>query len=44
MPALLRTPIDHVLTGGGLTVTAAALGPSIGSDHRPLIATVRVDG
>lgn len=44
MPALLRTPIDHVLTGGALTVTAAALGPSIGSDHRPLIATVRVDG
>jgi len=44
LPALLRTPIDHVLTSGRLTVTAATLGPSIGSDHRPLIATVRVDG
>ncbi|MGC6488538.1 MAG: endonuclease/exonuclease/phosphatase family protein [Planctomycetota bacterium] len=43
MPALLRTPIDHVLTRGALTVTSAALGPSIGSDHRPLVAQVRVE-
>ena len=44
MPALLRTPIDHVLTSGDLEVTEAALGASIGSDHRPIVAKVRVGG
>ena len=42
LPGLLRVPIDHVLVGGDLTVVDARLGPSIGSDHRPVLATIRV--
>jgi endonuclease/exonuclease/phosphatase (EEP) superfamily protein YafD len=41
IPALgLPLPIDHVLAGRGLRVVAAALGPRIWSDHRPVVATV----
>ena len=42
LPGLLRVPIDHVLVGGDLAVVDARLGPSIGSDHRPVVATIRV--
>jgi len=42
LPALLRVPIDHVLVDGDLAVERAELGASFGSDHRPLIATVRI--
>ena len=42
LPGLLRVPIDHVLVGGDLTVVEARLGPSIGSDHRPVLATILV--
>ena len=42
LPALLRVPIDHVLVAGDLVVEHAELGASIGSDHRPLLATIRL--
>lgn len=38
--AFLKLPIDHILAGEGLRVTACRLGPDIGSDHLPTIATV----
>ena len=42
LPALLRIPIDHVLVGGDLLVTAPRLGPAFGSDHLPLLAAVQI--
>ncbi|MEC8253212.1 MAG: endonuclease/exonuclease/phosphatase family protein [Planctomycetota bacterium] len=42
LPALLRIPIDHVLVGGDLLVTASRLGPAFGSDHLPLFADVQI--
>lgn len=44
LPAPLRVPIDHVLVSGDLVVEHAELGASFGSDHRPLLATVRIGG
>jgi len=38
-PLALR--IDHVLVSPGLCVEQAELGPPIGSDHRPVVATLR---
>lgn len=38
-PLALR--IDHVLVSAGLCVEQAAVGPPIGSDHRPVVATLR---
>lgn len=35
-------PIDHALTGSDVTPRAHAVGPYIGSDHRPLIIDVAV--
>lgn len=35
--------IDHVLTKGGIAVTDAQVGPSVGSDHSPVIATLLVE-
>lgn len=37
---LFGLPIDHVKFGGGLVLTAYRTGPSIGSDHLPLFATL----
>jgi len=34
------TPIDHVLTSGRLTVPHRQTGPSVGSDHLPIVATI----
>jgi endonuclease/exonuclease/phosphatase family metal-dependent hydrolase len=34
--------IDHLLAGPGVTVSAGRVGPGVGSDHRPLLATVTV--
>jgi endonuclease/exonuclease/phosphatase (EEP) superfamily protein YafD len=42
LPAPLRVPIDHVLVAGDLAVEQARLGASFGSDHRPLLATIRI--
>lgn len=39
-PLALR--IDHVLVSPGLCVEQAEVGPEIGSDHRPVIARLRV--
>lgn len=38
-PLSLR--IDHVFVSPGLCVEAAAVGPAIGSDHRPVLARLR---
>jgi len=35
----LGLPIDHIRFGGGLTLTDYRVGPDIGSDHLPLLAT-----
>ncbi|QQS11517.1 MAG: endonuclease/exonuclease/phosphatase family protein [Rhodospirillales bacterium] len=33
--------IDHILAGGGCAVVERRVGPPVGSDHRPVHATVR---
>jgi endonuclease/exonuclease/phosphatase (EEP) superfamily protein YafD len=40
VPDWLRLPIDHVFSRGGPVVVAAEVGPELGSDHLPLVATV----
>lgn len=35
----LGLPIDHIKFGGGLVLTDYRVGPDVGSDHRPLLAT-----
>ena len=40
-PLALR--IDHVLVPAGVCVQQAEVGPSIGSDHRPVIARLRLE-
>ncbi|GAB2177869.1 endonuclease/exonuclease/phosphatase family protein [Dongia sp. agr-C8] len=40
VPDWLRLPIDHVFSRGGPLVTAAEVGPELGSDHLPLMTTV----
>ncbi len=42
LPPVLRVPIDHVLVGPGVAVTACRLGPRVGSDHLPVIVDVVV--
>lgn len=37
-----RVPIDHILVGGPLGVASFERGPSIGSDHFPVVADVRL--
>jgi len=37
----LYIPIDHALAGGGASIDDFKLGPNVGSDHLPLIFTVR---
>lgn len=37
-------PIDHVLAGPEFTTSTMTTGPYVGSDHRPLIATLRRNG
>ena len=34
--------IDHVLTDGGAHAVRARLGPDLGSDHLPLVTTIRL--
>jgi endonuclease/exonuclease/phosphatase (EEP) superfamily protein YafD len=37
-------PIDHVLASRHWRVRDAGLGPGLGSDHRPLLARLVLDG
>lgn len=39
-PAPLRLPIDHILTRGAPRISDLAVGPDVGSDHRPVEAIV----
>jgi endonuclease/exonuclease/phosphatase family metal-dependent hydrolase len=39
-PLALR--IDHVLVSPGLCVEEATVGPAVGSDHRPVLARLRL--
>ncbi len=41
---LLRVPIDHCLVSKGIQVRARSVGPSIGSDHFPVILDFTVTG
>lgn len=40
---LLGVRIDHILVGRGVGVGRVRLGPAMGSDHRPLIADLRLE-
>jgi endonuclease/exonuclease/phosphatase (EEP) superfamily protein YafD len=40
LPRPLRLPLDLVLVGNDVALSSVQLGPSLGSDHLPLIATV----
>jgi endonuclease/exonuclease/phosphatase (EEP) superfamily protein YafD len=42
LPAWLGLPLDHILVGGGCTIVERRHGPHTGSDHRPILADVRV--
>lgn len=42
LPMPFRLPIDHVLTSSDLHVHDRAVGPAVGSDHRPVTVTVRL--
>lgn len=41
LPRWLGIKIDHVMLGNGCTLVDYAVGPDVGSDHRPVLATVR---
>jgi endonuclease/exonuclease/phosphatase (EEP) superfamily protein YafD len=41
---MLAVPLDHCLISGGLAVRSRRFGPSIGSDHFPLVLDVAVTG
>ena len=40
LPPPLRVPIDPVFVGGGLVIRDLRAGPSLGSDHLPMIAEI----
>lgn len=41
---LLGLPIDHFFASEGVRPLALRVGPALGSDHRPILAKVRVEG
>ncbi|HJQ58874.1 MAG TPA: endonuclease/exonuclease/phosphatase family protein [Vineibacter sp.] len=41
LPTWLGIKIDHIMLGNGCAVIDYQTGPMIGSDHRPVIATIR---
>lgn len=40
LPPLVRLPLDHVWVRGRVALLKAELGPSLGSDHLPLVAEI----
>ncbi len=40
LPVWLGAPIDHILVGRNLRIEGRIIGPAIGSDHLPLVATI----
>ncbi|MDH3289378.1 MAG: endonuclease/exonuclease/phosphatase family protein [Gemmatimonadota bacterium] len=42
MNGWIRARIDHILVDGSLDVIRAWVGPDVGSDHRPALATIRL--
>lgn len=41
LPPWLGIKIDHIMLGKGCGVAGYGVGPDVGSDHRPVIATIR---
>jgi len=41
LPHWLGIKIDHIMLGKGCGVAGYGVGPDVGSDHRPVVATVR---
>jgi endonuclease/exonuclease/phosphatase (EEP) superfamily protein YafD len=41
MPRWLGIKIDHIMLGNGCVVADYQAGPNVGSDHRPVVATIR---
>lgn len=44
LPVPFRIPIDHVMTSPGIRVIDRTVGPAVGSDHYPVIATLQATG
>ncbi|HKU99463.1 MAG TPA: endonuclease/exonuclease/phosphatase family protein [Vineibacter sp.] len=42
LPRWLGIKIDHIMVGKGCAVIDYKVGPNVGSDHRPVVATIRV--
>lgn len=42
IPRWLGIKIDHIMLGKGCTVAGFRVGPDIGSDHRPVLAVIRL--
>ncbi|WP_178134108.1 endonuclease/exonuclease/phosphatase family protein [Vineibacter terrae] len=41
LPRWLGLKIDHIMLGNGCAVVDCKVGPDVGSDHRPVVATIR---
>lgn len=41
VPRWLGIKIDHIMLGNGCAVVDYRVGPNLGSDHRPVVATIR---
>jgi len=43
LPRWLGIKIDHIMLANGCTVVDYTVGPSVGSDHRPVVAAIHVE-